>query len=147
MVTCEAARPEQYEEFMNLMQDEANDYLQSTLELMQMTQEEFNHLFRTVGQVYGIYEDGQLVGFYWIEEREKVLHLHALIIKSQFQGRGIGTRILGMLALEYKETMSCIELGVHESNDRAIRMYERQGFTTVKQLHDLNFHIMQKQLS
>jgi ribosomal protein S18 acetylase RimI-like enzyme len=147
MVTWVAARPEQYDEFMRLMHDEAAGYLRGAMELLQMTQEEFDHLFRTLGHVYGIYEDEQLAGFYWIEERERVLHLHALILKSQFQGGGIGTRILSMLASGYKDTMNYIELGVHESNERAIRMYERQGFKTVKRLDDVKFCIMQKQLS
>jgi ribosomal protein S18 acetylase RimI-like enzyme len=147
MVTWETARPDQYGEFMRLMHDEAAGYLRGAMELMHITQEEFDLIFRTLGQVYAIYEDEQLAGFYWIEERERVLHLHALILKSQFQGRGIGTQTLSTLASGYKETMNCIELGVHESNERAIRMYERQGFKTVKQLDDVKFRIMQKQLS
>lgn len=144
MLTFEAANAEQYGECMQLMLDEAGSYLQGTLKLMQMSMDEFNHLLRTVGTVYAIYDDKQLAGFYWIEEREKVLHLHALLLKQQFQGKGIGTQILRMLASKYKGTMTTIELGVHESNERAIRLYERNGFNTVKQLDDLKFRIMQK---
>jgi len=129
------------------MRDEAHEYLQRTMELMQMTQEQFDHLFRTIGHVYGIYEGKRLAGFYWIEERERFLHLHALILKSEFQGRGIGSEVLNMLASEYKDTASSIELGVHELNERAIRLYEQQGFRTVKQLDDVKFRIMQKRLS
>ena len=132
---------------MRLMRDEAHEYLRRTMELMQLTQEQFNHLFRTIGHVHGIYEGERLAGFYWIEERERVLHLHALILRSEFQGRGIGTEVLNMLASGYKGTMSSIELGVHVSNERAIRLYEQQGFRTVKQLDDVKFRIMQKQLS
>lgn len=144
MLTFEAANAEQYGECMQLMLDEAGSYLQGTLKLMQMSMDEFNHLLRTVGTVYAIYDDKQLAGFYWIEEREKVLHLHALLLKQQFQGKGIGTQILRMLASKYSGTMATIELGVHESNERAIRLYERNGFNTVKQLDDLKFRIMQK---
>jgi len=114
---------EQYEEFMQLMLSEASEYVRGTMQLMQMTQEQFDHLFKTVGHVYGIYENQQLAGFYWVEEREKVLHLHALILKSKFQSRGIGTQVMNMLALSNSSIMNCIELGVHESNHRAIRMY------------------------
>jgi ribosomal protein S18 acetylase RimI-like enzyme len=147
MLTFEAASVEQYGECMQLMRDEAGSYLQGTLKLMQMSMDEFNHLLRTVGTLYAIYDDKQLVGFYWIEEREKVLHLHALLVKPRSQGRGIGTQTLRMLASKYKGTMTTIELGVHESNEGAIRMYERNGFKTVKQLEDLKFRIMQKTLS
>jgi len=64
-----------------------------------------------VGRVYGIYEDARLAGFYWIEERGQELHLHGLILKEQFQSRGIGTQILHKLEIEYKERMAFIELG------------------------------------
>ena len=83
---------------------------------MQMSMDEFNHLLRTVGTLCAIY-DKQLAGFYWIEERENVLHLHALLLKRQFQGKGIGTQTLNMLVSKYMGTMRTIELGVHESNE------------------------------
>jgi len=114
---------------------------------MQITMDEFNHLLRTVGALYAIYDDEALAGFYWIEKREEVLHLHALLLRQEFQGKGIGTQILSMLVSKYKGTVTTIELGVHESNERAIRMYERNGFDTTKQLNDLRFRIMQKNLS
>jgi hypothetical protein len=44
------------------------DYLFHSLVLMQITWEQFARLFRTVGQVFGIYQEKQLVGFYWIED-------------------------------------------------------------------------------
>ena len=147
MLTFEAASAEQCGECMQLMLDEAGSYLQGTLKLMQMSMDEFNHVLRTVGTLYAIYDDEQLAGFYWIEEREKVLHLHALLLKPQFQGKGFGTQVLSMLASKYKGTMTAIELGVHESNEGARRLYERNGFDTVKQLEDLKFRIMQKPLS
>jgi len=146
MLTFETAESEQYDAFMRLMLDEAKGYLETAQKLMHMSMEEFDHLFRTLGRVYAIYDNKQCVGFYWIEERESVLHVHALILKQQFQGRGIGRQVLNMLAAEYNDRMKFIELGVHESNGRAIRMYERNGFSTVKRLDDLRFLIMRKQL-
>jgi ribosomal protein S18 acetylase RimI-like enzyme len=98
------------------------------------------------GQVYGIYQDGQLAGFYWIEEREDTLHLHGLILKSEFQGQGIGSQVLAMLAASYRSRVKAIELGVHRSNERAIALYERTGFETARTLDDLGFLVMQKPL-
>jgi ribosomal protein S18 acetylase RimI-like enzyme len=147
MLTFEAASAEQYGECMQLMQEEAGSYLDGTLKLMQMSMDEFNHLLRTVGTLCAVYDDKQLAGFYWIEERDKVLHLHALLLKPSFQGKGIGTQILRTLTSKYKGTKTTMELGVHESNEGAIRLYERNGFNTVKQLEDLKFRIMQKTLS
>ena len=147
MLSYEPAKPEQYDEFLELMRDEASEYLEHTLELIQMTWQQFSQAFKTVGRVYGIYEDDQLTGFYWIEERGSVLHLHGIVLKSQFQGKGIGTHVLEMLATKYKSSMDTIELGVHESNEGAKRLYERLGYQTVKTLDDVGFYIMQKPLS
>ena len=147
MLTYEPARVEQYDEFLQLMRNHTANYLERTMELMQMTWQQFVHLFRTVGQVYGIYEDDQLAGFYWIEEREKVLHLHGLVLTGQFQGEGIGTQVLKMLESMYRGSMDAIELGVHKCNEKARVLYERLGYETVKRLDDLGFYIMQKRLS
>jgi ribosomal protein S18 acetylase RimI-like enzyme len=146
MLSYRAARTEDYDGFLDILHDQAAGYLEPTLRLMQMTWQEFAHQFRTVGQVYGIYRDGQLAGFYWIEERGDILHLHGLILKSEFQGQGIGTQVLTRLSTKYKERFTAIELGVHKSNVRAIALYERMGYETVKSLEDLGFFVMQKRL-
>ncbi len=146
MLTYEPVKSEEYDEFLQLLRDSATDYLESTLALMQMTWKQFADLFRTRGQVYGIYRDGQLAGFYWIEERDQVLHLHGLILREQFQGKGIGTQVLQMLAAKYRGSVRAIELGVHKSNDRAKTLYKRLGYETVKTWDDLGFLIMQKPL-
>jgi len=144
MLTYKPATGEQYDEFLQLLQQEAADYLERTMELMQMTLEQARHLFETVGQVYGIYQDDKLAGFYWIEEREQVLHLHGLALKKEFQRKGIGTQVLAMLEAGYWGRMQAIELGVHESNAGARALYEKRGYQTVKRLDDLGFYIMQR---
>ena len=146
MLTYEPARTDQYDEFLQLMRSEIEDYLERTMELMQMTWEEFARLFKTQGQVEGIYQDGQLAGFYWIEERGQILHLHGLIAKEQFRGQGIGTQTLEMLAIRYKTGMTTIELGVQRSNEHARRLYERLAFEAMQTLDDLGFVVMQKRM-
>ncbi len=146
MLTYKPAIYEQYDEFWQLMLKEAADYLERTMELMQMTLEEAQHLFKTVGQVCGIYQEDALAGFYWIEERDTVLHLHGLVLASEFQGKGIGTQVLTMLASTYSGKMETIELGVHESNVGARRLYERLGYQVVEYMDDLGFYIMQRSL-
>jgi ribosomal protein S18 acetylase RimI-like enzyme len=146
MTAYHPAREEQYESFLDLMRQEAASYLESTMQLMGMPWEEFERLFRTVGSVWGVYQDGTLAGFYWIEERQRVLHLHALVLKVDFQGKGIGSEVLETLARQYSGKMEAIELGVHRSNPRAIALYERAGFQTVKVLEELGFYIMQRSL-
>lgn len=147
MLTYEPAKKDQYAEFLHLMRNHAADYLEHTLQLMQMTWQQFDHLFRTVGQVYGIYEDEKLAGFYWIEERGRILHLHGLVLKGECQGKGIGTQVCEMLEVTYRSRMDAIELGVHQSNERAKALYEKLGYETVRTLDDLGFYLMQRHLS
>jgi ribosomal protein S18 acetylase RimI-like enzyme len=142
----EPASARDYDKFLRWTRDETAGYLGPTLELMEMTWPEFGRLFRSVGQVYGVYEEGQAAGFCWIEERERVLHLHGLILRESSRGRGIGTEVLKMLEERYREEMDAIELGVHESNVRARALYERLGYETVNALEDLGFYVMQKRL-
>ena len=147
MLDYKPATGDQYDALFQLMRSDAADYLQQTLELMKMTWEQFAELFRSVGKVTGIYQDGCLAGFYWIEEREKILHLHGLILDSRFQGKGIGTQVLKMLITRCQDQMDAIELGVHQSNEGAIRLYRRLGFEVVIVRDDLGYYIMQKALT
>ena len=146
MLAYKPATVDQYDALFQLMRSDATDYLQQTLELMKMNWEQFADLFRTVGKVNGIYQDGCLAGFYWIEEREKILHLHGLILDARFRGQGIGTQVLQMLIARYQDDMDAIELGVHQSNVGAIRLYQRLGFEVVAVRDDLGYFILQKLL-
>ena len=145
MLSYRLSSPEQFEHFFNLMVEESKDYIHTTLQLMQADLVEFSHLFRTVGEVHGIYKDDELAGFYWVELREAVLHLHGLILRPEFQGQGIGVEVLSFLEAQYLENLKVIELGVHCTNERAIALYEKQGYQTTRTDEDLGFLIMQKQ--
>jgi len=145
MLSYRLANPEQYETFFDLMVAESSAYIHTTLQLMGADLDEFSQLFRTVGEVYGVYQDGALAGFYWVEVRETVLHLHGLILRPKFQGQGIGQAVLIYLEEQYFERVEAIELGVHRSNERAIALYEKQGYRTVRAFADLGFYVMQKQ--
>lgn len=147
MLTYQRMTTGQDAEFLALMRREAADYLDQTLELMQMTPEQFQQLFATIGQVYGIYQDSSLAGFYWIEQRERVLYLHGLVLVREFQGKGIGRKIMTMLAVEYKDKVDTIELGVHESNTIARSLYQKLGYQTVNYFEELGFYVMQHQLA
>jgi ribosomal protein S18 acetylase RimI-like enzyme len=147
MLTYKVASAPQHEEFLQLMRVDAADYLEYSLRLMRLTWQEFADLTRTVGQIYAIYQDENLVGFYWIEERGRILHLHGLFVKDSYQNQGIGTQVLNMLAGKYASSMEAIELGIHDSNPGARSLYEKLGFKIVKRLADLGFSVMQKPLS
>ena len=141
------AQPAQYDEFFELMAAESQEYLETTLTLMQMDRPHFRQLFQTVGEVYGIYSDEWLAGFYWIEVRESVLHLHALTLHPEYQGQGIGHAVFKWLEEQYHNRIHALELGVHRSNERALALYQKLGFTIIKSLDELGFYVMQKRLA
>jgi len=146
MLSYQAADPLDTGEYFELMKAESSAYLDHTLELMHSSWDEYARLFRTVGRVVTILQDGQPVGFYWVEEREKVLHLHALILKPAFQGQGIGTQVLNTLRETYCPSFESIELGVHKSNPRALALYRRLGYQEVKYMEEVEFHILRLEL-
>jgi ribosomal protein S18 acetylase RimI-like enzyme len=146
MLTFAPATAEQYDEFLGMMWDDGQDYMENTLRVMQMTWEKYGQVFRTRGEVQAIYQDDKLAGFYWIEERDDTLHLHGLILKTEFQEQRIGTTVLNMLSDRYIGSMNRIELGVYQENIGAIRLYQKMGFAITKSLDDLHFYIMQKPL-
>jgi ribosomal protein S18 acetylase RimI-like enzyme len=147
MLKFTAATPEQYDQFLQMMWEDGQEFLQNAMRVMQMTWDEYAQIFKTRGVVRAIDQDADLAGFYWVEERENTLHLHGLILKAKFQGQGIGTSVLTMLADSYTGKMDTIELGVDQSNSGAIRLYEKMGYKITRSLDDLHFYIMQKSLT
>lgn len=142
-LVCLPARDEQIDEFLELLRLDAEDYLTPTMEAMGWSWAEFVQRVRGVGKVFCVYQGERKVGCYWIEERERVLHLHGIVVGRAFQGQGIGSRIIRRLAEEYRGRMDAIELGVHQSNRRAKALYERLGFVTVRFLPEVGFYILQ----
>lgn len=146
MLNFTPASPEQYDHFLQMMWDDGQEYMENTLQIMQMTWDKYAQIFRTRGEVRAIYQDSNLAGFYWIEERSDTLHLHGLILKTEFQGQGIGTAVLTLLAECYTGKMDKIELGVYQGNSGAIRLYEKMGYQITRSIDDLHFYTMQKPL-
>ncbi len=145
-LTYKEATEDDFSVFMDLIHADAGDYLEHAMKLMKMDWRKFEHLFRTVGEVRGIYVDGALAGFCWVEHRDDVLHIHGLILKNEYQDRGIGSEVLGMLEDRFAGVVDALELAVHDSNVRAKQLYERLGFETVRRLDDEGFDIMQKKI-
>ena len=110
MIIYKRATESQYAEFLNLMLEHMADYIETLMELMGMSIEEFNHLLNTVGQVYSINYHREVAGYYWVEERGRELHLHGIILKEQYQGKGIGTQTLQKMEAEFGSDKAFIEL-------------------------------------
>ncbi|MEN4013147.1 MAG: GNAT family N-acetyltransferase [Chloroflexota bacterium] len=147
ILSYQPARDEQIDEFLELLQADAANYLRPTLEMMGWSWAEFASRVHGSGRVFCVYCGGEKVGCYWIEERGRVLHLHGIVVARAWQGQGIGTQVLAHLAEEYAGRLDLIELGVHESNPRAQALYEREGFVVVRHLAEPGFYIMQRALN
>ena len=146
MLTVQVVKGERVVEFLELLREDARDYLDQTIALMGETWEHFVQIAQQVGKVYEVVQDGQSAGYYWIEERGKELHLHGIVVKAEFRGQGIGTAILEKLREDYTGRMEVIELGVHDSNVRARALYERMGFVTSRRVEELGFSVMQMEI-
>jgi hypothetical protein len=73
VLTYKPITEEEYDDFLQLLLNQAADYLSNTLELMQMSLEEAEALFRATGRVYAIYQAEELAGYYWIEKRGRIM--------------------------------------------------------------------------
>ncbi len=147
MIRYERAKSEDYASLMAMMKEHAGDYIETTLRLMGISEDRFFELFKETGDTYNIYFDNRFAGFYWIEKREEILHIHGIVLHETFQGKGIGKRVFRDLEAAYKTRVKSMELGVHKSNEKALRFYERNGFEIHKTLDELNFLILRKPLS
>lgn len=67
-----------------------------------------------------VYDDGIVRGFVEIDGEE----LKRLYVEPLFQGRGIGAELI-----EFAAARGCRFLWALEKNGRALRFYERHGFT------------------
>ena len=63
MITYGTPNADQYAQFLQLTWEDGQEYWENTLRLMQMTWEQFEHIFRTRGEVHAIYQEGKLAGF------------------------------------------------------------------------------------
>ena len=73
--------------------------------------------------VYEDDESGEPVGFMSLIDS----FLAGLFISPAYQGKGLGTRLLGLA----KKIQPNMELTVYAANSRAIALYERHGFRVV----------------
>lgn len=142
----EIVRNGRYIEHLELLKNGDNEYPELATALKQISWQEFEELFYRVGEVISIYNGGKYAGFYWVEIRGHILHLHSLVIKDEYRGRGIGGEVLKKLENTYRDTIDAIELGLHETNQRVLAFYQKEGFETKDIIEDIGLIILQKPL-
>ncbi|MGB2983858.1 MAG: GNAT family N-acetyltransferase [Candidatus Bipolaricaulia bacterium] len=147
MIEYRTPTPEERDTFLEWMREHMADTIDAVMAFMDLTWEGFSELFGTVGEVRAIYDGDTLAGLLWIEHRERVLHIHGIILRPEFRGRGIGTGILESLENEFAGEVDVLELGVRTSNEGAIRFYKRVGFEIAKPIEKIGFLVLCKPLA
>jgi ribosomal protein S18 acetylase RimI-like enzyme len=145
-LTYRKAGSEEYESFFDLMTEETEAYLDHALSAIGLTREKLAQSFRTVGNVYAVELSSEVVGLIWLETRGNILHIHALVLRPEAQGKGLGSRIMADIARDMATGVDTIEVGVHESNARALALCEKRGFILFKRRPEAGFVILQKKL-
>lgn len=83
----------------------------------------------TYSRVY-VYEDNkEIVGFIHVDSHFEIMDLVNIIVKRDYQNKGIGTELLQYVI--DNEEYNKIMLEVRESNSRAIHVYEKLGFKEI----------------
>ncbi len=146
MLGWKPATKEAREAFLTLLWAEAGELLEAVQRLMGLDPEALKGFVHTVGTVYVLLHGEAEVGYLWIEKRQRVLHVHGIVMKDGFRGQGLGTSVFRSLEESYAGSVDTIELGVHRTNGRAERWYRSLGFATFAELEDLGFTVLQKPL-
>ncbi len=82
-----------------------------------------------------IYLDNTLVGYYHFHEDKDKMELDDFYIFSEYQNKGIGSKVLSELI----RTEKTIYLYVFAKNTKAIRLYERYGFKICEHVSKTRF--------
>jgi len=142
-----ALKANEYGTFFSMMKEKTGAYLESRLVAMGLDWGCLQDMVSSVGEVRAVGQGGMPVGFVWIEKRDARLHVHGLVIDPAYRGRGIGSSVLHDLESEFASQVESIEVGVHDSNQRARSLYERLGFELKDTRPDVGFLIFRKPLN
>lgn len=69
---------------------------------------------------------------YYKNEAKKQLYIPLICVSSDYQKKGIGTKMLEMLIDDYKENYTTVALEVVKNNTNALNFYIKQNFKKVE---------------
>lgn len=93
-----------------------------------MTKEQFKELIKK-GELWGAYEEGELVGYAIIKIHGEYAHLTAIAVEKKHRKKGVGDELMEFF-LDEAERKGCKKAGlyVEEKNKPAINLYRLHGF-------------------
>ena len=133
-----------YDEFWSLFQQAMPANADEVVAGLGIDPEEYERLPRETGELRQIRCGGDTTGYVWLEVRGRELHVHALLLRPEYRGRGLAGRLLELLVTMYREEVDVVELGVEPGNIAARTVYERAGFEYVGER--LGFLVMRRRL-
>ncbi|SDH04123.1 GNAT family N-acetyltransferase [Psychroflexus sediminis] len=87
---------------------------------------------------------------YWGKQDEKARYIHSLLVKEEYNGKGLGIQILNTIAEEAKaQDCKYLRLDADSTNPKLCRYYEKQGFQKVgiKKLPISTYNLYEKALA
>jgi len=141
-----AVDAKQRDEFFGMTLAQIGSETDGALDYLGLTGEEFETLYRRVGEVRAVDDDEIHMGYVWIELRDETLHIHGVILFPERRGQGVGARLIQALCREFEGQAGAVKLGVQVSNPAAIRFYKRLGFEDVTEETAPGFRILQLSL-
>ncbi|MCM5663373.1 GNAT family N-acetyltransferase [Galbibacter mesophilus] len=99
----------------------------------------------TIGMVRILKEDL----LYWGKQVKKAKYVHSLVIKENYNGKGIGTKVLKEIAQQAKnDSCEYLRLDADAKNPKLCNYYEKQGFKKVgtKQLPLSTYNLYEMEL-
>jgi ribosomal protein S18 acetylase RimI-like enzyme len=145
-VTYREAEPMEYPQLFNLLIAEAAEFVETAIRVLDSDQDRFYNMFTNNGKVMAIEYQRKLAGYYWIDEADDIFHLHALVLKPEFQNKGIGAHVLRVVEDGIGRHIKRIDVGFNASNNRARAFLERHGYETMQEIPETNYIFMQKSL-
>lgn len=143
MIVLRPASPAEREQLFDLIRADAGTYLGRGLDVLGFTWEALHDAMVTVGRTVVATVDGQPVCLLWLDAQGEVLHLHAIVVLPAWRRLGIGPLVLRQIAAEHLGRVDVVELGVHDDNPAAHRLYEQLGFEPVARRSEAGFTILQ----
>lgn len=94
----------------------------------------FSQGYRTPGtEVYHIFDGAKKIGFIWMLREEDSGFIGDFLIDSACRHQGYGTKAMRCLERRAAEAgIKTMRLGVFKNNTAARRLYEKQGYTVVR---------------
>ncbi len=80
-------------------------------------------------------KDNRIAGTSWITFDGRRMHLHHFGIGTLYQGNGLAKKLLNESLRFVKSKGYQVKIEVHDTNDRALRLYEKAGFKPLGDYH------------